>query len=93
MAGLLQIGWRSPGSEIGRSGAKSPIVSGGYLKYSRFRETAAGDRVRSGLRGGVGIVSRWLETASISTASGHRVVVFLGQSLAENQRQLQRWLV
>src|ERR1700730_18074166 len=32
--------------------AKSPIVSGGYLKYSRFRETATGDRVRSGLRGG-----------------------------------------
>src|SRR3984893_7113902 len=32
--------------------AKSPIVSGGYLKYSLFRETATGDRVRSGLRGG-----------------------------------------
>jgi hypothetical protein len=32
-------------------GAKSPIVSGRYLKYSRFRETAAGDRVRSALRG------------------------------------------
>ena len=31
--------------------AKSPIVSGGYLKYSRFRETATGDRVRAGLRG------------------------------------------
>src|SRR6202140_418332 len=32
--------------------AKSPIVSGKYLKYSRFWETATGDRVRSGLLGG-----------------------------------------
>jgi hypothetical protein len=32
-------------------GAKSPIVSGTFLKYSRFRETGAGDRVRSALRG------------------------------------------
>jgi hypothetical protein len=32
-------------------GAKSSKVSGRSLKYSRFRETAAGDRVRSTLRG------------------------------------------
>jgi hypothetical protein len=31
--------------------AKSPIVSGLHLKYSRFLETATGDRVRSALRG------------------------------------------
>src|SRR5882757_6323937 len=32
-------------------GAKSPIVSNPYRKYSRFLETRAGDRVRSALRG------------------------------------------
>jgi hypothetical protein len=30
---------------------KSPIVSGRYLKYSRFWETAARDRVQSALHG------------------------------------------
>jgi len=52
MAGFckLAVGLRAP--KLVAAGAKSPIVSGGYLKYSRFRETAAGDRVRSGLRGG-----------------------------------------
>ena len=30
------------------------MVSGQYLKYSRFRETAAGERVRSTLRGRAG---------------------------------------
>jgi hypothetical protein len=55
MAGLceLAIGLRAP--KLAAAGAKSPIVSGGNLKYSRFRETATGDRVRSGLRGGVGV--------------------------------------
>src|SRR4030088_488459 len=54
MAGFckLPIGLRAP--KLAAAGAKSPIVSGGYMKYSRFRETAAGDRVRSGLRGGHG---------------------------------------
>ena len=33
-------------------GAKSPIVSGLHLKYSRFSETRARDRARSALRGG-----------------------------------------
>jgi hypothetical protein len=32
-------------------GAKSPIVSGLHLKYSRFLETRGGDRARSALRG------------------------------------------
>jgi hypothetical protein len=52
MAGFceLAIGLRAP--KLDAAGAKSPIVSGGYLKYSRFRETATGDRVRPGLRGG-----------------------------------------
>jgi hypothetical protein len=52
MAGFceLVIGLRAP--KLAVAGAKSPIVSGGYLKYSRFRETATGDRVRSGLRDG-----------------------------------------
>ena len=36
-------------------GARSPIVSGGYLKYSRFWETPTGDRVRSALRGGLAV--------------------------------------
>jgi hypothetical protein len=43
MAGFceLTIGLRAP--ELGSPGAKSPIVSCGYLKYSRFRETATGE--------------------------------------------------
>src|SRR3984957_19427980 len=45
----LAISLRAP--ELGSPGAKSPIVSGGYLKYSRFRETGTEDRVRSALRG------------------------------------------
>src|SRR5260370_27110063 len=32
-------------------GAKSPIVSGLHLKYSRFSETTTRDRARSALRG------------------------------------------
>jgi hypothetical protein len=46
----LAIGLRAP--KLAAAGAKSPMVSGGYLKDSRFRETATGDRVRSGLDGG-----------------------------------------
>jgi hypothetical protein len=46
--GLLQTG--APSLPIPTMRAKSPIVSGGYLKYSRFRETATGDRVRSAWR-------------------------------------------
>jgi hypothetical protein len=40
MAGFceLAIGLRAP--KLAAAGAKSPIVSGGYLKYSRFWETA-----------------------------------------------------
>jgi len=36
---------------LATSGSDSPIVSGRYSKYSRFRETAAGDSVRSTLPG------------------------------------------
>jgi hypothetical protein len=36
------------GPKLAAAGVNSPIVSGGYLKYSRFWETATGDRVRSG---------------------------------------------
>jgi hypothetical protein len=46
----LVIGLRAP--KLAVAGAKSPIVSDGILKYSRFQETATGDWVRSTLRGG-----------------------------------------
>jgi hypothetical protein len=51
MAGFCEsaIGLQAP--KPAAVGAKSPIVSGRYLKYSRFRETGAGDRVRFALRG------------------------------------------
>jgi hypothetical protein len=51
MAGFCEaaIGLWAP--KLAALGAKSPIVSGRDMKYSRFRETVAGDRVRSGLRG------------------------------------------
>src|ERR1700737_4501212 len=43
MAGFceLAIGLRAP--KLAAAGPKSPIVSGEYLEYSRFRETAPGD--------------------------------------------------
>ena len=44
--------------KLNNLGAKSPIVSGLHLKYSRFLETRARDRARSALRGGPGSVSR-----------------------------------
>jgi hypothetical protein len=45
MAGFCDsvVGLQAP--NLATSGAKSPIVSGGYLKYSRFWETPTGDRV------------------------------------------------
>src|ERR1700738_32888 len=46
----LAVGLPTPSSPT--PGAKLPIVSGGCLKYSRFRETATGDWVRSALRDG-----------------------------------------
>jgi hypothetical protein len=51
MAGfcILAVGLQAP--NLAASRAKSPIVSAGYLKYSRFWETTTGDRVRSALRG------------------------------------------
>jgi len=54
MAGFreLEAGLRAP--ILGILRAKQPVVSSGHLKYSRFWETAPGDRVRSGLRGGRG---------------------------------------
>jgi hypothetical protein len=51
MAGFckLAVGLQTP--NVAPSREKSPIVSGGCLKYSRFWETAARDRVRSALLG------------------------------------------
>jgi hypothetical protein len=51
MAGFCKLegGLQTPNLATCRE--KSPIVSGECLKYSRFWETAAGDRVRSALRG------------------------------------------
>src|SRR5216683_667797 len=58
MAGFceLAVGLRAP--KLAAVGAKSPKVSGGYLKYSCFRETATGDRFRSTLLGGRGSAIR-----------------------------------
>jgi hypothetical protein len=48
--GLLQFSGRFPAFPSFRAfGVKSPKVSGGSLKYSRFRETATGDWTRSTL--------------------------------------------
>jgi hypothetical protein len=51
---LLRIGYRSPGSEIGRCGSESADSLRRIFEIFPFRETATGDRVRSGLRGGRG---------------------------------------
>src|SRR5258708_18356204 len=42
-------------------GAKSSIVSGLHLKYSRFLETRARDRARSALRGVGAVLARLLQ--------------------------------
>jgi hypothetical protein len=52
MGGFCELAIGLPAPKLATAGAKSPVVTGGYLKYSRFRETATGDQVRSGLRGG-----------------------------------------
>jgi hypothetical protein len=49
--GLSQFGRRSPDSQFQDHRAKWLKVSGHSLKYSRLPETAAGDPVRSALRG------------------------------------------
>src|SRR5260370_32589317 len=64
LAGFCKLTLGLRAQKLAASGTKSPIVSGGYLKYSRFRETGTGDRVRSALRGRAGKfaagVSRYL---------------------------------
>src|SRR5258707_12866398 len=51
-------------------GAKSPIVSGLHLKYSRFLETRARDRARSALRGvGGSLAQRFLRSLRRLTSS------------------------
>ena len=51
MAGFCELVTSLQALILGILTAKWPIVSGGHLKNSRFWETAAGDRVRSTLRG------------------------------------------
>src|ERR1700724_4642866 len=51
MAGFVTLAVVLQAPSLATSRAKSPIVSAGYLKYSRFWETTTGDRVRSALRG------------------------------------------
>jgi hypothetical protein len=54
MAGFFILAVCLQTRDLGSSGTKQPIVSGGYLKNSHLWETAAGDRVRSALRGRCG---------------------------------------
>jgi hypothetical protein len=51
MAGFYELATSLPAPILGTRSSKLPIVSGGPFKKSRFRETAAGDRVRSSLLG------------------------------------------
>jgi hypothetical protein len=51
MAGFCELATSLQAPILGILRAKLPIVSGGHLKNSRFWETAAGDRLRSALRG------------------------------------------
>src|SRR5260370_41006147 len=51
MAGFYELATGLQAAILGILRAKQPIVSGGHLKNSRFWEIAAGDRVRSALRG------------------------------------------
>src|SRR5260370_29014076 len=51
IAGFCRFSSRLQAPNSNNLRAKSPIVSGQYLKYSRFWETRAGDQARSALRG------------------------------------------
>jgi hypothetical protein len=51
LAGFCDSGTGLQVPDLADSGTKTPLVSGGHLKYSRFWETATGDWVRSALRG------------------------------------------
>src|ERR1700737_3959101 len=72
-------------------GAKALIVSGRYLKYSRFRETPAGDRVRSALRiiGGYGALVEFLT----AECRNHGVAVHLGSAVSAIEASNRRGLV
>jgi hypothetical protein len=59
MAGFCKLARGLQAPDLATSRAKSPIVSGGYLKYSRFAETATGDRVRSGAAWWAGQCRLW----------------------------------
>jgi hypothetical protein len=50
IAAFCQFSVRLYTPNLNNLGAKSPIVSGLHLKYSRFSETTTGDRARSALR-------------------------------------------
>jgi hypothetical protein len=51
MAGFCKFAISLQVPNLATWGAKLPIVSGGHLQYSRFLETATGDRVRLALLG------------------------------------------
>jgi hypothetical protein len=51
MAGFCELATSLQAPVFGSLRGKWPIISGGHLKNSRFWEIAAGDRVRSALRG------------------------------------------
>ncbi len=77
-------------------GAKSPIVSGLHLKYSRFLETRAGDRARSALRGVArSLISAHSTARAARTLIGHVVGLISSPSapallLAGGSNQLRR---
>jgi hypothetical protein len=52
MAGFRELAIRLQAPDLATFGARTPKVSGYMPEYSRFRETATGDRFRSTLRGG-----------------------------------------
>src|SRR5437016_5426448 len=51
IAAFCELAVRLYTPNLNNLGAKSSIVSGLHLKYSRFSETQAGDQARSALRG------------------------------------------
>jgi hypothetical protein len=58
MAGFCDSGPGLQTPKFGKCEANSSKVSGHYREYSRFRETGAGDQVRSALRGVAGVEFR-----------------------------------
>src|ERR1700682_573047 len=92
----LAVGLQAP--NLDTFGARTPKVSGYMPKYSRFRETATGDRFRSTLRGRACSATRQIlrlgrrQIGNAQPALPFPVSQYTGYALLpEDARRLRDW--